>query len=73
VLAIAPRFTTRLVEHGSWPLGREIWGRTALALPSRAPTVWRDVLTGAEIGSRGSSLAIASALERFPVALLTNA
>ena len=76
VLAVAPRFTTRLADAGTWPVGGEVWGRTALELPSGAPERWRDVVTGAEVAvARPGSgrLAVGRALERFPVALLTNA
>jgi (1->4)-alpha-D-glucan 1-alpha-D-glucosylmutase len=73
VLAVVPRFTTRVVNAGSWPVGRDVWGPTALALPSGAPGRWRDVFTGDEIVSRAGRFDVASVLTRFPVALLTNA
>jgi malto-oligosyltrehalose synthase len=73
VLAVVPRFTTRLVGPGSWPVGPEVWGRTALALPASAPEGWRDVFTGEAVVAPGSALDVGHALERFPVALLTNA
>jgi maltooligosyltrehalose synthase len=67
-----PRFTTRLVDAGTWPVGRDVWRRTSIELPSGAPDRWRDVFTGDEVAARGSTLEVASALGRFPVALLTN-
>jgi (1->4)-alpha-D-glucan 1-alpha-D-glucosylmutase len=71
-LAVVPRLTTRLVGPDRWPVGPNVWGRTALALPRGAPSSWRDALTGDEVGTArsGGIVPVASALRRFPVALL---
>src|SRR5205823_5240420 len=59
------------------PLGADVWGDTALALPADAPTCWRNVLTdetvAAERGAspiNGPALSLAGLLAHFPVALL---
>jgi (1->4)-alpha-D-glucan 1-alpha-D-glucosylmutase len=70
VLAVVPRFTVGLVEAATWPLG-EVWGRTAIALPARAPRRWTDAFTGAIVGISAGSLPVREALRRFPVALLS--
>jgi (1->4)-alpha-D-glucan 1-alpha-D-glucosylmutase len=72
VLAIAPRFSTKLANAGTWPLGA-VWGRTSLDLPSDAPTRWRDLYTSDELETRSGGLAMAEALARFPVAVLEPA
>lgn len=52
------------------------WADTEIRLQTGAPAIWRNVLTGEEMQSnilRGQrSLAVASLLRRFPVALLSG-
>jgi (1->4)-alpha-D-glucan 1-alpha-D-glucosylmutase len=69
VLAVVPRFSSRLAEAGTWPVG-DAWGRTSLELPRGSPARWRDVYTADEIDVRDGRLAVGDALRRFPVALL---
>ncbi|HYF10705.1 MAG TPA: malto-oligosyltrehalose synthase [Actinomycetota bacterium] len=72
VVAVAPRFSTKLAEAGTWPLG-DVWGRTSVELPSGAPARWRDIYTSDEVEVRAGGLPVADALARFPVALLGSA
>jgi (1->4)-alpha-D-glucan 1-alpha-D-glucosylmutase len=76
VLAAAPLFTTQIVEPERMPIGRDVWGMTALALPREAPREWRDIFTGETIESRATSgrkrLTLESVFRRFPVALLES-
>jgi (1->4)-alpha-D-glucan 1-alpha-D-glucosylmutase len=73
-LMAVPRLATRLVGTGQFPLGRKVWGASALSLPAGAPTRWRNVLTGETLAAtsrqRKKSLPLAQVFERFPVALL---
>ncbi len=68
-LTLVPRFISGLVEHGTDPLGRGVWGDTICRIPSKAPLIWTDVFTTRDIEA-GGSLRIGDALRHFPVALL---
>ena len=70
LIAVAPRFLTRLSALEKWPLGRRFWGDSAVALPDDAPTQWTNVLTGDIVEVSAGQLALAEALKSFPVALL---
>lgn len=76
-LCVAPRWTTRLAPPGKPPLGKAVWGDTALPLPAAAPEKWRNVLTGETLRASsaaegGRVLALHFLLRRFPVALLES-
>ncbi len=75
-ISIVPRLSTRLVETGRFPVGEEVWGRTALRLPAEAPARFTEVLTGREVEVRrrlrGADLSLSAALASFPVALLVT-
>ena len=68
-LVIAPRFLTRLVQEGDFPLGRKVWQDTEVTMPDGAPAQWRNVITS-EVLSAGHALPVGDALLNFPVALL---
>jgi (1->4)-alpha-D-glucan 1-alpha-D-glucosylmutase len=74
-LALVARWLTRLTAPGKLPLGRRVWGDTALLLPKEAPYRWENILTGEVLtassqGSRGRSLPLHRVFETLPVALL---
>ncbi|KPK83036.1 MAG: hypothetical protein AMS25_01325 [Gemmatimonas sp. SM23_52] len=77
-LILVPRRVTSLCSHPSTPpIGRQLWSGTTLNLPEGLATGrWENVLTGetlaAASGPRLDRLAVANALERFPVALLLH-
>ena len=72
-LCVVPRLCLRMTtERPAWPLGG-IWQDTVLVLPENAPARWRNVLTGSACTARRHSdfeLAVATALDSFPVAML---
>jgi (1->4)-alpha-D-glucan 1-alpha-D-glucosylmutase len=68
-LVIAPRFLSRLVQEGDFPLGRKVWQDTEVTMPDGAPAQWRNVITNEEL-SAGKALPVGDALLNFPVALL---
>jgi (1->4)-alpha-D-glucan 1-alpha-D-glucosylmutase len=68
-LTVAPRFLTGLIEEPELPLGKKVWGDTAVVLSPRAPTRWRDVVTD-QVIEGGDSLLLGDALKTFPAALL---
>ncbi|HEX9898663.1 MAG TPA: malto-oligosyltrehalose synthase, partial [Candidatus Methylomirabilis sp.] len=76
VIAVAPRFFTRLIrEPGELPLGQEVWQTTRIVLPPEGKGGrYRNVLTGemlaAEGQAAGERLHLAEVLADFPVALL---
>jgi (1->4)-alpha-D-glucan 1-alpha-D-glucosylmutase len=76
VIAVAPRFFTRLVGGpGELPLGREVWQSTRIVLPPQAEGErYRNVFTGEMLAAARQEgvegLYLADVLANFPVALL---
>jgi len=75
LVVIAPRLFVGLVgDAAAWPLGEFVWKDTCIALPAASPRRWRNALTGAACSAESMSgrpaLALGSALQAFPVALL---
>ena len=68
-IVVAPRFLSRLVQEGDFPLGRKVWQDTEVVMPDGAPAQWRNVITS-EVLSAGHALPVGDALLNFPVALL---
>jgi (1->4)-alpha-D-glucan 1-alpha-D-glucosylmutase len=75
-VAAAPRLNAQLVRPGRFPLGKEVWGIGAIALPEGAPERWVDELTGETLetaaSERGRALRLFRVFHRFPVALLVG-
>ena len=69
-ITIAPRLLASLVGEDALPLG-EVWGDTAVELPTDAPPAWRNVFTDESLNAT-KHLAVADALRRLPVALLVS-
>ena len=74
-LVAVPRLITKLLKPERPPLGEETWGSSALVLPEDAPECWLNILTGEELkvilSEQRKLLRLASALQSFPLALLT--
>jgi (1->4)-alpha-D-glucan 1-alpha-D-glucosylmutase len=76
VVTVVPRLVAPLTAGGArLPVGQDCWAATRLMLPAGTPTAtYRDLFTGARLeasaGPHGSTLPVASALARFPVAVL---
>ena len=74
-LVAVPRLITKLLKGERPPLGEETWGSSALVLPEDAPECWLNILTGEELkvipSEQRKLLPLASALQSFPLALLT--
>lgn len=71
LLTIAPRFLTRLVQPGDYPLGQDVWQDTYLELPVSLSSQWKNLLTDQPI-TANQHLFIGEALQHFPVALLAS-
>jgi len=71
ILAIAPRFLTRLIQPGEYPLGETVWQDTWLQLPTDAPAAWQDLITQQRLEA-GGSLSLGEVFKFFPVALLVG-
>jgi (1->4)-alpha-D-glucan 1-alpha-D-glucosylmutase len=74
-IVVVPRLVATLVPHADAPpIGERVWADTRLALPPDGPRMFRHVLTGECIRSRGDAasahLALADVFARFPVAVL---
>lgn len=70
-IAVAPRFYTKLVQPGEFPVGEKIWADTQIKLPQGSPSNWRNAITNQTV-SGNDTIAIAQILQHFPVALLLN-
>ena len=46
VITAAPRLWMRIAASGCLPLGASMWQEERLALPAKAPALWRNILTG---------------------------
>ena len=68
-LVVAPRFLSRLVQEGDFPLGRQLWQDTRVVMPEGAPAQWCNAITG-EVLSVGNALSVGEVLPSFPVAML---
>jgi malto-oligosyltrehalose synthase len=83
-VVLAPRLYLKLMGAESagaegpprLPLGAEVWGDTAVRLPSDTAAPLRGVLDGAQVprnsGGGPPAISAASALQSFPVALLMS-
>jgi (1->4)-alpha-D-glucan 1-alpha-D-glucosylmutase len=76
LVVIVPRLCARLVREDSrLPIGQGVWRDTAIQLPKWGSSVLHNVFTGENVliseRDHGCELEIASALNSFPVALLT--
>ncbi len=76
MVSIVPRLTSRFVDLGRFPLGEEVWGRTAVGLPPDSPERFTDVLSGREVSLRRRfrrlELPLSTVLGGFPTALLIS-
>jgi maltooligosyltrehalose synthase len=66
---------TGIVASDCLPLGATAWQQERLALPARAPTAWRNILTGenvtvTQVGGAKRTLPLRELFASFPVALL---
>jgi (1->4)-alpha-D-glucan 1-alpha-D-glucosylmutase len=71
VMAVAPRFLTRLVKPDEIPIGERVWMDTHILCRKAMPSVWVNVITGERISSP-ALLPIGEVLQDFPVALLVD-
>ena len=72
VMAVAPRFLTRMVKPDEIPIGERIWCDTHLMCRKTMPSSWINLMTGESI--QGSlRLPVGNVLRNFPVALLIDA
>ncbi|MDH6061746.1 malto-oligosyltrehalose synthase [Chrysosporum bergii ANA360D] len=68
MITIAPRFFTRLIQPGEYPLGLSVWDDTHIQLPPAAPSHWQNTITGQMVKANNIIL-VGEALQHFPVAL----
>ncbi|MEO1394199.1 MAG: malto-oligosyltrehalose synthase [Cyanobacteria bacterium J06634_5] len=71
VITVVPRFLTELVEPDVLPLGKKVWGDTALELPNGALSTWKNWITDEPI-TLSDAPTIGDLLNQFPVALLVS-
>jgi (1->4)-alpha-D-glucan 1-alpha-D-glucosylmutase len=69
-----PKFLTKLVSPGSFPLGQQVWQDDALVLPKEAPEEWLNVFTGETltVPAATKTAALSSVFSVFPITLLVN-
>ena len=78
IVIVVPRLSVALTEGKEvWPLGNEIWQKTALTLPSEIPAgVFRNFFTGETVGTelvhQKRCFFLAKVFRSFPLALLVR-
>ena len=73
-ITIATRLPHALAGRDRAPVGRDVWGDTAIVLPaSTASGRWRSAITGLALRVERGVLMVANALNDLPVAVLENA
>ncbi len=71
VITIVPRFLTGLVQPDKLPLGKAVWGDTAVVLPQGEQATWQDWITQQPIELTDAPL-VGDLLAQFPVALVVS-
>ncbi|MGC1308513.1 MAG: malto-oligosyltrehalose synthase [Phormidesmis sp.] len=71
VVTVVPRFLTGVVQPETAPLGKAVWGNTAIALPNGSQAVWKDWITNQPIDITDTPL-VGDLFAQFPVALLVS-
>ncbi len=70
-VTVVPRFLTKLVKEGEYPLGQEIWLDTHIPPSGDMPHLWKNLLTNQIVGGR-HGLIVGKVLGHFPVALMIS-
>jgi (1->4)-alpha-D-glucan 1-alpha-D-glucosylmutase len=73
-VVIVPRLVTKLVPEGNRPpLGRKVWGDTAVALPADVPPgAYRNAITGERLTLSAAPASAAELFGVFPAAVLVR-
>ncbi|MFK8183979.1 MAG: malto-oligosyltrehalose synthase [Phormidesmis sp.] len=71
VITLVPRFLSGLVQPGTLPLGKDVWGNTTLDLPNGADATWKNWITNEPI-ELGDRPMVGDLFKQFPVALLVS-
>ena len=70
-ITLVPRFLTGLVQPGTLPFGKDVWGDTALVLPDGAQATWKNWITDEPV-EIGDSPLLGDLFKHFPVALIVS-
>lgn len=70
-IVVVPRLASSLSAVGTFPLGAEVWGNTAMSV-GRTGTL-RNIFTDEKIPMKTTSLRLSRAMATFPVAVLVPA
>ncbi|KKD34686.1 MAG: malto-oligosyltrehalose synthase [Limnoraphis robusta] len=70
-IVVIPRFLTRVVEPGKFPIGDEVWGDTAIEIPQGSESDWCEVITDSKIAAN-NVIPVRAILQHFPVGLLVK-
>lgn len=71
-ITVIPRFLSRVVQPGQFPVGEEVWGDTMIEIPNGSQSDWHETITD-HIIPAGDSIPVGLILQQFPVALLVKA
>jgi (1->4)-alpha-D-glucan 1-alpha-D-glucosylmutase len=76
-ITVVPHRVTQLADLPEFPLGRKVWGKGTILLPSHAPDRWRNVFThqllSVDSKTGKKALSLGQIFRDFPVALLRPA
>ncbi|MGE3539320.1 MAG: malto-oligosyltrehalose synthase [Candidatus Tectimicrobiota bacterium] len=76
-LVVVPRLVAAFASRRTLAVAPKVWGKSVVSLPTQAPTLWHNVLTGetltASVTSQTAVLPLGTLLQHCPVALLSTA
>ena len=70
-LTVVPRFITKVVSEGEYPVGEQLWKDTFLILPEGTPSSFHNAITDYPLQYEGPCM-VGKILEHFPAGLLVN-
>ena len=70
-VTVVPRFLTGLIQADTLPLGKAVWGKTAIELPGGSQASWKNWITDESITLTDQPL-VGDLFSQFPVALLVS-
>ncbi len=71
-LVVVPRFSTQVTRPETFPLGREIWQDTSIAVDKSMPRDWIDIFSRQCLKVQDKQLQAGDVLRHFPVALMIS-
>ena len=72
VITVVPRFLTGLVEPGTAPIGKKVWGDTRVEVPAGGEANWTNWVANEPTDIVKDNPLVGDLLSQFPVALIVS-